>query len=234
MPESVQVNSMFASIAGRYDLANRALSLGIDNLWRRILVRKVAACNPASVADLATGSGDVAIALRNYLPPTTSVEGLDFCEPMLAQARSKASHAGISIDTLQFRTGDCLDLPLEDSSVDCLTISFGLRNFEDRPKGLREMLRVLSAGGSLHILEFTQPDAWFRPFYYLYLKAILPTAARLLTGNRTAYQYLGDTIEAFPSRVSLAEEIRTAGFARVGHVGLTFGIVAIHSAFKAP
>lgn len=232
MPQAVQVNSMFASIAGRYDLANRTLSLGIDNYWRRVLVRKVAECNPGTVADLATGSGDVAIALRRGLPRGISVQGLDFCEPMLDQARVKGKQAGFSPDELGFRTGDCLDLPLADNSIDCLTIAFGLRNFEDRPKGLREMLRVLAPGGSLHILEFTQPCAWFRPFYYLYLKAILPTAACLLTGNRSAYQYLGDTIEAFPGRDELSGEISDAGFAKVSSLGLTASVVAIHSAWK--
>lgn len=232
MPQAAQVNSMFASIAGRYDLANRTLSLGIDNYWRRILVRKVAECNPRTVADLATGSGDVAIALRRGLDKGISLEGLDFCEPMLVQARAKAGQAGFSQDELSFRTGDCLDLPLGDNSVDCLTIAFGLRNFQDRRKGLQEMLRALAPGGSLHILEFSQPCAWFRPFYFLYLKAILPTAACILTGNRSAYQYLGDTIEAFPGKQGLAAEIRDAGFAKVTVQGLTASVVAIHSAFK--
>ena len=233
MPQAEQVNSMFASIAGRYDLANRTLSLGIDHYWRHVLVKGVKTRSPKVVADLATGSGDVAIALRKALPQNTYVEGLDFCEPMLAQAREKAQSRNISSQVLNFRVGDCLNLPLEDNSVDALTIAFGLRNFEDREKGLKEMLRVLKPdGGTLHILEFTQPDWWFRPIYYLYLKAILPFAAKMLTGNASAYQYLGDTIEAFPDKQSLSEDILQAGFSKVSSQGLTASIVAIHTAEK--
>ena len=231
MPQAEQVNSMFASIAGRYDLANRTLSLGIDNLWRRKMIKLVASRNPQTVADLATGSGDVAIALRKFLPATTAVEGLDFCEPMLEQARAKANQPRLT--SLSFRVGDCLNLPLEDNSVDALTIAFGLRNLEDRKKGLQEMLRVLTPGkGALHVLEFTQPDFWFRPFYYLYLKTLLPFAARLLTGNSSAYHYLGNTIEAFPDKKGLEQEILAAGFSRVSSMGLTASIVAIHTAEK--
>ena len=230
MPQAEQVNSMFSSIAGRYDLANRTLSLGIDNLWRRKLIQLVASRNPQSVADLATGSGDVAIALRKALPEKTSVEGLDFCEPMLDQARIKSDQR--KIDNLTFRVGDCLNLPLEDNSIDALTIAFGLRNLEDRQKGLQEMRRVLNPGGALHILEFTQPDYWFRPFYYLYLKTLLPLAARVLTGNTSAYQYLGNTIEAFPDKKELEEQILQAGFSKVSSIGLTASIVAIHTAEK--
>ena len=231
MPQAEQVNSMFASIAGRYDLANRTLSLGIDNLWRRKLIQLVYSRNPQSVADLATGSGDVAIALRKALPEKTSVEGLDFCEPMLDQARIKSAQR--KMDNLTFRVGDCLNLPLEDDSVDALTIAFGLRNLEDRQKGLQEMRRVLNPnGGALHVLEFTQPDFWFRPFYYLYLKTLLPLAARILTGNTSAYQYLGNTIEAFPDKKELEEQILQAGFSKVSSIGLTASIVAIHTAEK--
>ena len=231
MPQAEQVNRMFASIAGRYDLANRTLSLGIDNLWRRKLIQLVARRDPGSVADLATGSGDVAIALRRYFSETTSVEGMDFCEPMLDQARVKANQSNLT--SLTFRVGDCLNLPLKDNSVDALTIAFGLRNLEDRKRGLEEMLRVLTPEkGALHILEFTQPDFWFRPFYYLYLKTLLPLAARILTGNSSAYHYLGNTIEAFPDKKGLEQEILDAGFSKVSSIGLTASIVAIHTAEK--
>jgi len=233
MPQAEQVNSMFASIAGRYDLANRTLSLGIDNYWRHVLVKGVKARKPSVVADLATGSGDVAIALRKGLPESTNVEGLDFCEPMLEQAREKAQTKKIPAQNLNFRVGDCLNLPLEDNSVDVLTIAFGLRNFEDREKGLKEMLRVRKPnGGTLHILAHTRPDFWFRPFYYLYLTAILPTATKLQPGHASAYQYLCDTIEAFPNKESLSKDILQAGYSKVSSQGLTASIVAIHTAEK--
>lgn len=229
MPEAQAVREMFAGIASRYDLANRLLSMGIDVYWRRVLLRQVRACMPRDVADLACGSGDVTLALAKGLPKGTMLQGLDFCEPMLEQARRK--HKSTLPETpILFAQGDCLNLPLTDASQDVLTIAFGLRNLEDRKRGLAEMRRVLRPGGSLFVLEFTQPDRWFRPFYYTYLKCILPSVAAVLTGDRKAYRYLAGSIEAFPKRETLAEELRTAGFGQVNITGLTFGIVAIHRA----
>jgi len=234
VPDATQVNRMFAGIAGRYDLANRALSLGLDCGWRKRLVGKVVGADPQRVVDLATGSGDVALALRRALDASVEVRGLDFCEPMLEQAREKAARAGLG-DTLQFRTGDCLDLPLEDGSVDVLTIAFGLRNLEDRQRGLAEMRRVLHPDrGRLLVLEFTQPDAWFRPLYYMYLKLFMPVVSGLLTGRPGAYRYLACSIEAFPDKDSLAGEMLAAGFARVAHCGMAACSVAIHEACVAP
>lgn len=222
---------MFGEIAGRYDLANHALSLGIDHLWRRAQVRAVQEEHPRVVADLATGSGDVAFALQEALPPDTILHGLDFCEPMLEEARKK-QHRDDRDNNLTFSFGDCLDLPLEDESVDVATISFGLRNLEDRHRGLTEMRRILRPGGKLVVLEFTQPDRWFRPLYRFYLLRILPLLAGRLTGHPEAYQYLGATVDAFPSKEELSEEFRAAGFSEVTARGLTFSIVALHVATK--
>jgi demethylmenaquinone methyltransferase/2-methoxy-6-polyprenyl-1,4-benzoquinol methylase len=223
---------MFAGIAGRYDLANHLLSGGMDFLWRRRLVRLVRARQPRSVADLATGSGDVALAMRSALPATTRVRGLDFCEPMLVEARRKQNGRGIPPEkAVTFEQGDCLDLPLPDGSVDVLTIAFGLRNLENRQAGLREMKRVLTPGsGRLFVLEFSQPHRWFRPVYYAYLKGVLPLLAAIVTGRRDAYNYLAGSIESFPTRASLAAQIEAAGFSRVRSEALTFGVVAIHEA----
>lgn len=231
MPEGPAVQSMFAGIAGRYDLANRVLSGGLDVLWRRRLVKMVAARQPLTVVDLATGSGDVAFALRRGLHKDAHITGMDFCQPMLDEAvRKKAGDpARLEID---FQWADCLDLPLADSTVDVLTISFGLRNLEDREKGLREMHRVLRPGGSLFVLEFTQPDRWFRPLYYGYVCGILPLLARILTGDKAAYDYLGGSIAAFPSKADLSAELRRAGFAEVTTTGLSASIVAIHEGRK--
>jgi len=231
MPEADAVRSMFSGIAGRYDLANRLLSGGIDIYWRRVLVRSVCATKPAVVVDLATGSGDVAFALRRALPDGASVTGLDFCPPMLDEAKAKRAAMNPQ-PAIVFDIGDCLDLPLEDASVDALTISFGLRNLEDRHRGLREMRRVLRPGGSLFCLEFSQPKRWFRPIYYFYLKVILPVLARVVTGNRSAYEYLAGSIESFPTRESLASEMERAGFGSVSSRGLTASIVAIHKATR--
>ena len=233
MPDPKAVNSMFGRIAGRYDTANRVLSGGIDRWWRRRLVAAVRRHQPGSVLDLATGSGDVALAIARGLQPTPEIVGMDFCQPMLDQAELKRKATGLPGEkSVRFLPGDGLNLPLATESRDAVTIAFGLRNLADRPRGLAEMRRVLKPGGMLHVLEFSQPSAWFRPFYYFYLRRLLPVLAGSLTGDRDAYLYLGDSIGAFPSRAELAAEIAAAGFEAVEAVPMTFGIVALHSARK--
>jgi demethylmenaquinone methyltransferase/2-methoxy-6-polyprenyl-1,4-benzoquinol methylase len=232
MPEGKSVSRMFAGIAGRYDLANHLLSGGIDFYWRRVLTKIVQRRKPRDVVDLATGSGDVAFKLRDRLGEDIPVTGLDFCEPMLEQARAKRRQK-TSYENIQFSFGDCMKLPLADNSVDAVTISFGVRNFENRQKGLKEIFRVLRPGGRLFVLEFSQPDPWFRPFYYVYLKYILPWVAAIATGDKSAYDYLAGTIENFPTKRALAEQLQLAGYDSVKATGLTFSIVAIHEANKA-
>ena len=233
MPDPIAVNSMFGRIARRYDLANRLLSGGIDVWWRRRLVAAVRRLNPRDVLDLATGSGDVAFALSRGLPAAVRIVGMDFCQPMLDEAELKKAAAGPdTYRNVTFRQGDGLALPLADESVDAVTISFGLRNLADRARGLREMRRVLRPGGRLFVLEFSQPHAWVRPFYFFYLKQILPRVAGLVTGDRAAYDYLNDTITTFPGRAALADEIRAAGFSSVSARGMTFCTVALHEAQK--
>jgi demethylmenaquinone methyltransferase/2-methoxy-6-polyprenyl-1,4-benzoquinol methylase len=232
MPEGKAVSQMFAGIAGRYDVANHLLSGGIDFYWRRVLTRLVKARAPKDVVDLATGSGDVAFKLRDRLGTAVAIKGLDFCEPMLDEARRKKAQKSTYSD-IEFDFGDCMDLPLPDDCVDAVTISFGVRNFEDRQRGLKEILRVLRPGGRLFVLEFSQPDRWFCPFYYFYLKYILPLVAAVATGDKSAYDYLAGTIANFPTKEALAEQLTLAGYKTVHATGLTFSIVAIHEAQKA-
>ncbi|MDR2845427.1 MAG: ubiquinone/menaquinone biosynthesis methyltransferase [Puniceicoccales bacterium] len=232
MPEGSAIRAMFGKIARRYDLANALLSGGMCRWWAYRLVKMVRRAAPpigAVAADLATGSGDVAFALARALPQVR-VHGFDFCEPMLDVARKKLAGA---VGQLDFAFGDCMALPLADGAVDVVTIAYGVRNFQDRARGLREMHRVLRSGGSAFILEFSQPQAWFRPLYYLYLRCILPRFAQLATGNKDAYDYLVGSIARFPGKAALAAELRDAGFADVRVTTLTFGIVAIHHATKA-
>jgi demethylmenaquinone methyltransferase/2-methoxy-6-polyprenyl-1,4-benzoquinol methylase len=220
---------MFARIAGRYDLANHLLSGGVDFWWRQKLVRAVRAAAPAEVLDLATGSGDVAFALADGLPPLTRITGMDFCQPMLDEAMAKRT-ASPRWQKVDFLPGDGLALPLSDAGFDALTIAFGLRNMADRHRALSEMRRVLRPGGRLFVLEFSQPAWWFRLFYYTYLKFVLPTIAGLVTGDRSAYEYLCGSIEQFPGCDAMSGEILRAGFTRVSALPLSFGIVALHEA----
>lgn len=229
MPDPNAVNSMFGRIAHRYDLANRLLSFGVDVWWRFRLVRAVSATAPSHVLDLATGSGDVAFALAAKLPKHAAITGMDFCQPMLDQAEAKKQTLGDSrLQNIVFRRGDGLSLPLEDHSVDAVTIAFGLRNMADRHRCLSEIARVLKPGGSVFILEFSQPYRWFRPIYLAYLRYLLPRLAGWITGDRAAYSYLNDSIEAFPGRIALSSELEKAGFTQVRATALSFGIVALH------
>jgi len=222
---------MFSRIAVRYDLANRLLSGGVDRWWRRQLVRGVRQRAPREVLDLATGSGDVVFALARGLGPQTKLVGMDFCQPMLDEAIAKKNRAADPrYQSVTFIPGDGLNLPVPDQSFDAVTISFGLRNMADRHRALSEIRRVLRPGGSLWILEFSQPQRWFRPLYYFYLRNLLPGIAGVVTGDKSAYVYLNETIEQFPGRQALAGEIQAAGFNSVRSEGLTFGIVALHTA----
>jgi demethylmenaquinone methyltransferase/2-methoxy-6-polyprenyl-1,4-benzoquinol methylase len=229
MPDPKAVNSMFARIAGRYDLANHLLSGGVDFYWRKRLVRAVHDAHPADILDLATGSGDVAFALADGLPNCVNVMGMDFCQPMLDEAVKKRG-GDPRWREVKFEQGDGMALPLPDRSFDAVTISFGLRNMVDRHKSLSEMHRVLRPGGWLFVLEFSQPHFWFRPFYYTYLKSVLPTIAAMVTGDRSAYEYLCGSIELFPGRAAMSMEISRAGFNSVRAAPMTLGIVALHEA----
>ena len=231
-PDPVAVEATFSSVAPRYDLANHWLSGGIDFYWRKCLVDLAQKSQPTNILDLATGSGDVLFALRRGLGEKVRLTGLDFCEPMLEQARAKREKKQLGSEDNQFLHGDCLQLPLADESFDLITISFGLRNLADREKGLSEMQRVLRPGGRLIVLEFSQPYLWFRPFYYFYLRGLLPWVARWLTGDRDAYLYLGSSISEFPDRAGLCREIEQAGFSQVQAKALTFSIVSLHQGRK--
>ncbi len=226
MPQAKAIHKLFTSIASRYDRMNHILSGGVDYYWRKKLIQSVAETAPQTVLDLATGSGDVALALKTKLGPTSHIVGLDFCQAMLEEAERKKQKKGLSID---FICGDCHDLPFENNSFDAATLAFGLRNFEDRRAALAEIRRVLKApGGSLWVLEFSQPEAWLRPFYYLYLKFFLPLIAQLGTGRKAAYDYLALSIESFPTKESLKAEILSTGFSNVSALGLTGSVVALH------
>lgn len=216
-----QIRTLFGAIAGPYDTFNHIFSLGQDYLWRRRLRRLTLARKPQLILDLATGSGDVAIGLEK---DGARVIGSDFCLPMLEKARQKGAPP--------LACADALHMPFPDGCCDAITIAFGFRNLTDRPAALAEMKRLLQPGGWLHILEFSKPGLLMRPFYHIHLGFIMPLATGALTGQGNAYQYLNDSVRAFPDQKTLASMLEGSGMENVRWENLTFGIVAIHSAQK--
>lgn len=222
-----QVTTMFNRIAGSYDLLNRMLSMGIDVRWRKTLVRKLAALGPSEVLDVATGTGDLAIAIARAMP-ASRVTGLDIAEEMLAIGRTKVSTAGLA-DRINFETGDAECLPYPDGSFDAITVAFGVRNFEDLNAGLKEMYRVLRPGGRLFVLEFSQPRGWFfRPIFLLYFRYFLPLVGRLTSKDPKAYRYLFESVQAFPEGETFRTALRNQGFEQTSWTSLTFGTCAIY------
>jgi demethylmenaquinone methyltransferase/2-methoxy-6-polyprenyl-1,4-benzoquinol methylase len=217
---------MFGSIAHRYDLANHLLSCGADFYWRNHAADIVARWQPRKIVDLATGTGDLAIAIAKK-SPGAEVTGVDFSEEMLAIARGKGLARTV--------TADVTRLPFADGWFDCVTIAFGLRNIEDYAAALREMSRVLNKGGHLLVLEFSIPRlSILRAPYRFYLHRCLPLIGSLLTRKKSAYHYLGHSIEEFPAGDVMLRLIEANGFTRAIDEPLTGGIVTIYTAAKSP
>jgi demethylmenaquinone methyltransferase/2-methoxy-6-polyprenyl-1,4-benzoquinol methylase len=193
---STEVREMFSSIAPRYDATNDALSLGLHRTWRSATVRLSGAAPGQSVLDCATGTGDLAIAFKRAVGPEGRVVGTDFCAEMLVPAPEKARRAGLEID---FRVADAMSLPYPDDSFDIASIAFGIRNVDDPGKCLSELARVVRPGGRVVVLEFGQPTGLFGAFFRVYARWVMPLIGQLLTGNRTAYEYLPRTAAAFPA-----------------------------------
>jgi demethylmenaquinone methyltransferase/2-methoxy-6-polyprenyl-1,4-benzoquinol methylase len=224
-----RVRTMFGRIAGRYDFLNHFLSLGLDVVWRRRMVRTVRPLVTGRFLDLAAGTMDVALELRRQ-HPGCSVLAMDFALPMLRRGAAKLGGHRRGVQPVQ---ADGRALPLPDACVDAVTIAFGIRNILPRQAAYAEMLRVLAPGGRLCILEFGSASRpiW-KGVYNFYLDRLLPLAGRVISGDATAYRYLADTIRAFPSAEGLADELRAAGFTGVAHSPLSGGIVTIHVAEK--
>jgi demethylmenaquinone methyltransferase/2-methoxy-6-polyprenyl-1,4-benzoquinol methylase len=221
MQDPAKVRGIFSAIAGRYDLANHLLSGGLDFLWRARAVRMVEAWKPRSILDLATGSGDLALAMRKAMPGARIV-GADFCLPMLQVAASKGLRPLVVADGTR--------LPFADGSFDAVTVAFGLRNMESWPGALREMSRVLRPGGHLLVLDFSMPRQPFAAIYRFYLHRVLPLLAGCITGNRAGYRYLGESIEAFPSGPAMCHLIQLNNLRDARARPLAAGIVSIYTA----
>ena len=222
-PEAVR--AMFGSIARRYDLANHVLSCGCDFLWRKRAAKIVSAWNPTAVVDLAAGTGDLTLALEKVLPQAEIIAA-DFSEEMLAVAKSKGVRRTV--------TADALALPFSDGAVDCLTIAFGLRNIKDWGAAVGEMARVLNDRGHVLIMEFSLPTmSILRAVYRFYLHRMLPLMGSLLTQKRSAYDYLGDSIEKFPGGEAMLRLIEANGFRNATAEPLSGGVVTIYTAEKS-
>ena len=214
-----RIRKVFDAVAPRYDLMNDLMSLGIHRLWKRKLARRVTGVQ-GQVVDLAGGTGDVA---RLLLAPGRQVV---VCDPSLAMMQSGQQRLGS--EQLQWLAGEAEHLPLEDASVDLLTISFGLRNTTHLAGALREIKRVLKPGGRFVCLEFSRPAAWLAPFYDLYSFWVIPRLGAAVAGEPQAYQYLAESIRRFPDQDGFAQLMTQAGLADVRWENVSFGIACLH------
>ncbi len=218
---------MFDRIAGRYDLLNSLMTAGLHHSWRARAADRAELSPGDSVLDVCCGTGDLALELAGRVSPAGRVVGCDFSEPMLDLAREKAAERGT--ESVRFEWADALQLPYDSGRFDAVTVGFGVRNFADRDRGLREMARVLRPGGRLVILEFTAPRRPpFSTFYSLWFDRIVPVLGRL-TDNPEAYAYLTESVHSFPDPEGLGAKMDAAGLERIRWLLLAGGILAIHS-----
>ena len=223
---------MFDSIAGDYDALNHILSLDVDKIWRKKALKQIVdAPAPVQVLDMACGTGDFSIAIAKALTGG-HVTGVDLSEGMLAVMREKVDKAELN-GMISIEEGDGENLRFPDNTFDRVTTAFGIRNFEDRPKGLREMLRVLKPGGRLVILELSRPEnKIIRWFYDLYFLHILPKIGGKVSGDKAAYAYLPASVAAFPGKKEFTATMREAGFRTVTHKAFTLGICRMYTGEK--
>jgi demethylmenaquinone methyltransferase/2-methoxy-6-polyprenyl-1,4-benzoquinol methylase len=226
------IKSMFSSIAHRYDLLNSLLSFGRDRYWRRFAVSQLSDNNRAIFLDLATGTGDIAIEIVRQHPTNIKVIGIDITERMLELGRKKIRKMGYQ-DQIELNLGDITSLPYKDKTFDAAIIAFGIRNLPDYKDGLKEMRRVLKDGGRLVILEFTSVQGgFFKLLFHLYLRRFLPLIGGVISGRRSAYEYLSSSVLDFPGPEELKQIMEDSGFKEVGFYRLTFSIVAVHVGIK--
>lgn len=223
-----QIQSMFSSISHRYDLLNRLLSLGRDRYWREFAVNQLSKTVSGTFLDVATGTGDVAIEIVKQHSPGTKVIGIDFSKEMLELGRKKVSEMDYQ-DQIDLRYGDVTSLPFEDKTFDAAIIAFGIRNISDYKKGVREMARVVKERGKIVILEFTSiQNRFFGWLFRVYLQHILPLLGGIISGRKSAYKYLSDSVIDFPHAEQFKKIMEDAGLNDVRYHKLTFSIVTVH------
>jgi demethylmenaquinone methyltransferase / 2-methoxy-6-polyprenyl-1,4-benzoquinol methylase len=227
------VESMFDSIAWRYDFLNHFLSFGIDHLWRKRAIRIISrhSKNP-EILDVATGTGDLAIAAVKINP--LKITGIDISKNMLEIGKEKIIKKGLS-DKIELLQGDSENIPFADSSYDVAMVAFGVRNFSDPLRGLAEMNRILRTGGMILVLEFSKPSGLlFRSVYDFYFRHILPSVGRVFSKDRSAYSYLPDSVYKFPDNEEFLRLLAKAGFSSSRQIKLTGGVASIYTGLKIP
>lgn len=225
-----QVAAMFDNISGGYDGLNRVISFGIDVKWRKKVLKMVAAKNPKTVLDIATGTADLAIMMSQT--KAEKITGLDISAGMLEVGRKKVAEKELS-GKIELILADSEEIPFPDNSFDAITVGFGVRNFAHLEKGLAEILRVLKPNGIFVILETSVPDKFpFKQGYQFYTRNILPLIGRLFSRDRAAYGYLSESAAAFPYGEALNNILRKTGFIDVACQPQTFGVATIYSASK--
>ena len=224
MPKKEKIEQMFNDIAPSYDRLNHLMSLGIDNIWRKKALKEIVDGTQQQILDVACGTGDSTIAIAKAMEPGGRVTGIDISAGMMEPLMRKAAHEGVH-DRIKLLQADALQMPFEADSFHRVTCAFGIRNFEDRKKGLAEFLRVLKPGGKAVILELGIPDKPFiKTLYDIYFRHILPLIGGLISGNRAAYRYLPESVYAFPRPETFCAMMERAGFHNVRHRNFTFGL----------
>lgn len=233
MPSREKIKALFDGISPNYDKLNHLMSFNLDKVWRRKAVRKVVEGGlPVRVLDVATGSGDLAVAIAKKMPVGSSVIGLDLSEKMLAVAQDKVNHLNLQ-NVIDFQCGSCEELPFGEASFDRVSVAFGVRNFEDLEMGLREMYRVLVPGGRLIVLELSYPDNRLLQWCFRqYALRWLPFIGGKVSGERAAYQYLPKSILDFPKSPLFLSKLRMAGFSTVSSKSLAMGVCRLYTAEK--
>lgn len=225
------IEEMFDNIAPTYDTLNHRLSGNIDKGWRKKAIRQLQPFRPKQMLDIATGTGDFAIFAAKELKPEHLI-GADISEGMMAIGREKVKAAGLS-DVISFQKEDCLNLSFPDNTFDAVTAAFGIRNFQNLDKGLAEICRVLKKGGHLSIVELTTPVKFpMKQLFRIYSNTFLLNYAKFISKDKSAYEYLNKTVEAFPQGEKMMEIFQKAGFAKSSFRRLTFGICTMYFAEK--
>lgn len=228
-----KVADVFRSVAGKYDLMNDAMSLGVHRLWKRFTIELASARPGQRVLDLAGGTGDLALKFTKQVGDTGLVVLADINEAMLAKGRDRLIDAGV-VGNLQYVQANAEALPFPDNSFDLITIAFGLRNVTSKEKALSAMHRVLAPGGKILILEFSKPTLpGLTPLYDIYSFKVLPLLGRLIANDADSYRYLAESIRKHPDQNTLKEMMITAGFENCDYHNLSGGIVSVHRGYKA-